>query len=146
MRCGCLHRLWRVQALIQKPEKIGTGVLEGGAAPEAANKAATGGAMFPMLTLGVPGNAVTVVLLGALTIHSMQPCPMLFRDHLDVIYPIFAGIIMAQGALFLVGLNGARYFAKLINVDLRILTPAIFFLCVVGSIPCAFHSGLWDCR
>ena len=115
------------------PEKFGTGILEGVAAPEAGNNGATGGAMIPMLTLGVPGDAVTAVLLGALTIHGLQPGPMLFRDHLDVIYPIFAGMIMAQFILLIVGLSGARVFARLINVDRRILTPVIFFLCVVGS-------------
>lgn len=124
------------------PEQFGTGLLEGVAAPEAANNAATGGAMIPMLTLGVPGDAVTAVLLGALTIHGMQPGPMLFKDHLDVIYPIFAGMIMAQAVLLVVGLSGARYFAKLINVDRRILTPVIFFLCVVGSY--AMRFSFWD--
>jgi putative tricarboxylic transport membrane protein len=89
--------------------------------------------MIPMLTLGIPGDAVTAVLLGALTIHGLQPGPLLFRDHLDVIYPIFAGMIMAQFILLIVGLSGARFFARLINVDRKILTPVIFFLCVVGS-------------
>ena len=117
----------------KNPEKFGTGTLAGVAAPEAGNNGATGGAMIPMLTLGVPGDAVTAVLLGALTIHGMQPGPMLFRDHLDVVYPIFAGMIMAQLILLIVGLSGARIFAKLITVDRRILTPVIFFLCVVGS-------------
>jgi len=115
------------------PEKFGTGILEGVAAPESANNAATGGAMIPMLTLGVPGDAVTAVLLGALTIHGLQPGPMLFRDHLDVVYPIFAGMILAQFMLLIVGLSGARLFASVINIDRKILTPIIFFLCVVGS-------------
>ena len=115
------------------PEKFGTGILEGVAAPEAGNNGATGGAMIPMLTLGVPGDAVTAVLLGALTIHGLQPGPLLFRDHLDVIYPIFAGMILAQFILLIVGLSGARFFARMINVDRKILTPIIFFLCVVGS-------------
>ncbi len=115
------------------PEKFGTGVLEGVGAPEAANNGAVGGAMIPMLTLGVPGDAVTAVLLGALTIHGLQPGPLLFRDHLDIIYPIFAGMIMAQFVLLAVGLSGARIFARIINIDRKILTPVIFFLCVVGS-------------
>lgn len=115
------------------PEKFGTGILEGVAAPESGNNAATGGAMIPMLTLGVPGDAVTAVLVGALTIHGMQPGPMLFRDHLDVVYPIFAGMIVAQFLLLIVGLSGARLFASVINIDRLILTPVIFFLCVVGS-------------
>ena len=115
------------------PEQFGKGALEGVAAPESANNAATGGAMIPMLTLGVPGDAVTAVLLGALTIHGFQPGPLLFRDHLDIVYPIFAGMILCQLVLLIVGLGGARIFAKLINIDIKILTPVIFLLCIVGS-------------
>jgi putative tricarboxylic transport membrane protein len=117
----------------KNPREFGTGVLKGVVAPEAGNNAATGGAMIPMLTLGIPGDAVTAVLLGALTIHGLQPGPMLFSDHLDIVYPIFAGMIMAQLVLLVVGLSGARLFASIINIDRRVLTPVIFFLCVVGS-------------
>jgi len=115
------------------PEKFGTGILEGVAAPETGNNGATGGAMIPMLTLGVPGDAVTAVLMGALTIHNLQPGPLLFRDHPEVVYPIFAGMILAQFVMLGVGLGGVRIFASLINIDRRILTPIIFLLCVVGS-------------
>ncbi len=117
----------------KEPEKFGKGALEGIAAPEAANNGATGGAMIPMLTLGVPGDAVTAVLLGALTIHGFQPGPLLFRDHLEIVYPIFAGMILCQVALLGIGLSGARLFSKLINIDARVLTPVIFLLCIVGS-------------
>jgi putative tricarboxylic transport membrane protein len=115
------------------PEKFGTGILEGIAAPESANNACAGGAMVPMLTLGIPGDAVTAVLLGALTIHNFQPGPMLFSDHPEIVYPIFAAMILSQFVMLIVGLGGARYFARLINIDRRILTPVIFLLCVVGS-------------
>lgn len=115
------------------PEKFGTGILEGVAAPESGNNGATGGAMIPMLTLGVPGDAVTAVLMGALTIHNLQPGPLLFRDHPEVVYPIFAGMILAQFVMLGVGLGGVRFFASLINIDRRILTPIIFLLCIVGS-------------
>lgn len=117
----------------KNPEKFGTGILEGVAAPEAGNNGATGGAMIPMLTLGVPGDAVTAVLMGALTIHGFQPGPLLFRDHPEIVYPVFAGMILAQFVMLMVGLAGARAIASLINIDRRILTPIIFFLCVVGS-------------
>ncbi len=117
----------------KNPEKFGTGILEGVAAPESGNNGATGGAMIPMLTLGVPGDAVTAVLMGALTIHGFQPGPLLFRDHPEVVYPVFAGMILAQFVMLMVGLAGARFIASLINIDRRILTPIIFFLCVVGS-------------
>ena len=117
----------------KKPEEFGKGALEGVAAPEAANNGATGGAMIPMLTLGIPGDAVTAVLLGALTIHGFQPGPLLFVNHLDIVYPIFAGMILCQIVLLIVGLAGARLFARLINIDTRILTAVIFLLCIVGS-------------
>ena len=117
----------------KSPEKFGTGILEGVAASETGNNGATGGAMIPMLTLGVPGDAVTAVLMGALTIHNFQPGPLLFRDHPEVVYPIFAGMILAQFVMLGVGLGGARFFARIINVDRRIMTPIIFLLCVVGS-------------
>lgn len=117
----------------KKPEEFGKGSHEGIAAPEAANNGATGGAMIPMLTLGVPGDAVTAVLLGALTIHGFQPGPLLFRDSPDIVYPIFAGMILCQLALLIIGLSGARVFTKLINIDIKVLTPIIFLLCIVGS-------------
>jgi putative tricarboxylic transport membrane protein len=115
------------------PERFGTGILEGVAASETGNNGATGGAMIPMLTLGVPGDAVTAVLMGALTIHNLQPGPLLFRDHPEVVYPIFAGMILAQFVMLGVGLGGVRFFASIINIDRRVLTPIIFLLCIVGS-------------
>lgn len=115
------------------PEKFGEGSHEGIAAPESANNGATGGAMIPMLTLGVPGDAVTAVLLGALTIHGLQPGPLLFRDHIDIVYPIFAGMILCQVILLIIGLGGAKVFARLINIDMKILTPIIFLLCITGA-------------
>lgn len=117
----------------KNPEKFGTGILEGVAAPETGNNAATGGAMIPMLTLGVPGDAVTAVLMGALTIHGFQPGPLLIKDHPEVVYPIFAGMILAQFVMLGVGLGGMKFFVRVINIDRRIMTPIIFFLCVVGS-------------
>jgi putative tricarboxylic transport membrane protein len=117
----------------KNPEEFGKGSLYGIAAPEAANNGATGGAMIPMLTLGIPGDAVTAVLLGALTIHGLQPGPLLFRDHIDIVYPIFAGMILCQVALLVIGLSGAKMFARLINIDRKILTPVIFLLCIMGS-------------
>jgi len=91
-----------------------------------------------MLTLGIPGDAVTAVLLGALTIHGFQPGPLLFRDHLDIVYPLFAGMIAVQFVMVILGLTGARLFAKVIDVDPKVLTPVIFLLCVVGSFSMRF--------
>jgi len=115
------------------PEEFGKGSHEGIAAPESANNGAVGGAMIPMLTLGVPGDAVTAVLLGALTIHGLQPGPLLFKDHIDIVYPLFAGMILCQVVLLIVGLSGAKLFAKLININVSVLTPIIFLLCITGA-------------
>ncbi len=115
------------------PEKFGTGIIEGIAAPESSNNACVGGAMVPMLTLGIPGDAVTAVLMGALTIHNLQPGPMLFKDNPEIVYPIFAGVILSQFVMLIVGFGGAHLFARLINIDRRVLTPIIFLLCVIGS-------------
>lgn len=122
------------------PERFGTGILEGVAAPEAANNAAVGGAMIPMLTLGIPGDAVTAVLLGALTVHNFQPGPIFFRENLDIVYPLFAGVILAQAILLVVGLSCARYFAKLVTLDPRMFTAVIFLLCIIGSYAMRFSS------
>jgi putative tricarboxylic transport membrane protein len=115
------------------PEKFGTGILEGVAAPQCAENASTGGDLLPMLTLGLPGDAATAVLMGALTIHNLQPGPLLFRDHADLVHQIFAGMITANLVFVILGLTFARFFAKVINIDRRFLVPLIFIACMVGS-------------
>ncbi|WP_417243799.1 tripartite tricarboxylate transporter permease [Celeribacter sp.] len=112
---------------------LGTGNPKGIVAPEAANNAATAGALIPMLSLGVPGDAVTAVLLGALTIHGFEPGPVFFTTNLDLIYALFAGVILAQFALLIVGLSLTGLFARLIQIDQRIMMPVILFLCMIGS-------------
>lgn len=112
---------------------LGQGNPKGIVAPEAANNAATSGALIPMLSLGVPGDAVTAVLLGALTIHGFEPGPVFFTTNLDLIYALFAGVILAQVALLIVGLSLTGVFARLIRIDQRIMIPVILFLCMIGS-------------
>ncbi len=115
------------------PELFGTGILEGVAAPQTAENASTGGDMLPMLTLGIPGDAATAVLMGALTIHNLQPGPLLFRDHSELVHQIFGGMIVANFMFVILGLTFARFFARVINIDRRCLVPMIFIACMVGS-------------
>lgn len=124
------------------PENFGTGTIEGVAAAEAANNACTGGAMIPMLSLGVPGDAVTAVLLGAFVVQGLQPGPLLYRDHLDVVYAVFAAMMIANIVMFIVGSFGARLFAKVITVNRSILLPVIFVLSVVGSF--SMRNSMFD--
>lgn len=115
------------------PEKFGTGQVEGLAASECANNACSGGAMIPLLSLGVPGDAVTAVLLGAFVIQGLQPGPLLYKDHIDIVYNVFASMIVANFALLAIGLVGIRLFAKVILVRRAILMPSILVLSVVGA-------------
>ncbi|SHI87679.1 putative tricarboxylic transport membrane protein [Geosporobacter subterraneus DSM 17957] len=124
------------------PEKFGTGVIEGVAAAESANNACTGGAMIPLLSLGVPGDAVTAVLLGAFVIQGLRPGPLLYRDHMDVVYSVFAAMMVANIVMFIIGALGVKFFSKVITVDRNILIPVIFLLSIVGSY--AMRNSIFD--
>jgi len=115
------------------PEKFGTGKIEGVAAAESANNACTGGAMIPLLSLGIPGDAVTAILLGAFVIQGLQPGPMMYVENMDVIYSVFSSMMVANIALLIVGLIGIRFFARAITVRKSILLPTIFVLSLVGA-------------
>jgi putative tricarboxylic transport membrane protein len=115
------------------PELFGTGVPEGVAAAQCGENASTGGDVLPMITLGIPGDAATAVLMGALTIHNLQPGPMLFRTHPEVVHQIFAGMILANLTFVALGLLFARFFAQVLNIDRAYLIPLIFVSCMVGA-------------
>ncbi|MGP1348429.1 MAG: tripartite tricarboxylate transporter permease [Stomatobaculum sp.] len=121
---------------------FGQGAVEGIVAPESANNAAIGGAFIPMLTLGIPGDAVTAVLLGALQIHGLQPGPNLMKSSPDLFYLIVSLLVMASVFLVVFGLTGIKIFAKIVEVPKSILMPLIIILSVVGSF--ALRKSLFD--
>ncbi len=112
---------------------FGEGEIEGVAGPEAANNAATGGAMVPMLALGIPGSATTAVMLGALQIHGLQPGPFLFEQQPDLLYGIFYSMLAANVLFLVAGLGSAKLFSRISLVPPSFLWPAVFALCVVGA-------------
>lgn len=114
-------------------DEFGEGSIKGVAAPEAANNSVTGGAMIPLLTLGIPGDAVTAVLLGALMVQGLQPGPMLFENNGPLVYSLFVGMLLANVLLLIFGLFGIRLFTKILLIPKAILSPIILVLCVVGS-------------
>lgn len=124
------------------PELFGTGVPEGVAASEAANNGCSGGAMIPMLSLGVPGDSNTAVLMGAFIIHGFQPGPMMYVEHLDIVYQVFAAMIVANIAFLIVGLLGIRLFAKVITIQRYFLIPCILLLSLVGAY--AINQSMFD--
>lgn len=113
--------------------EFGTGRIEGVAACESAANGATGGAMVPLLTLGIPGDAVTAVMLGALMVQGLQPGPMLFKDNAGLVWTLFAGMLAAYVIMFILGIFFSRMFAKVALIPKGILAPVILVLCVVGS-------------
>lgn len=114
-------------------EEFGTGSIEGVAGSEAANNAVTGGSLIPTLTLGIPGESVTAVLMGGLIIHGLQPGPELFTTYADMTYTFFAGFVLVQFAMLAIGLWGCKIFANIARLSDTILIPSIVVLCVVGS-------------
>lgn len=112
---------------------FGTGIIEGVAGPEAANNAVTGGSLIPTLTLGIPGNSVTAILLGGLVIQGLKPGPDLFTIHGKITYTFFAGFVIVNIFMLILGLFGVRLFAKVSKVSDSILIPIIFALSVIGS-------------
>jgi len=112
---------------------FGEGAVEGLVAPESANNAAIGGAFIPMLTLGIPGDAVTAVIIGALYIHGLKPGPMLMIETPHLFWFTVGSMVLANIFLLVLGLTGVRAFAKIIECPKAILIPLIIVLSTVGA-------------
>jgi len=114
------------------PEKFGTGVIEGVAGPETANNAATGGAFIPLLTLGIPANAVMAMLLGALIIYGMQPGPMLIKQHPDLFWGVVTSMYLGNAVLLVLNLPLIGVWVKILKIPYPILFPLILLFCLIG--------------
>ncbi|MBI4735378.1 MAG: tripartite tricarboxylate transporter permease [candidate division NC10 bacterium] len=118
--------------LSKHPEKFGTGIIQGVAAPEGANNAAAGGAMVPLLTLGIPGSGTTAVLLGALLIHGLRPGPLLFQNNPDFVWGVIASMYIGNVLLLVLNLPLVGIWASMLRVPYRILMPLIVTISAVG--------------
>lgn len=114
-------------------KKFGQGDPRGVAAAESANNASTAGALVPMLTLGIPGDSVSAILIGAITVHGLRPGPQLFSGSPELVYGIFIGFFIAYVLLLIVGLAGIRLWAQTMRIPTRFLWPAVLVLSVIGS-------------
>ena len=112
---------------------FGKGAKEGLIAPESANNAAVGGAYIPMLTLGIPGDAVTAVFLGALFIHGLNPGPLLLVERPEMFWMTVGNLTLANIFVLIFGLTGIKLFSKIVECPKGILIPVIFILSIVGS-------------
>lgn len=128
--------------LSKTPERFGEGSMEGLAAAECANNSVTGGAMIPMLTMGIPGDSVTAVLLGAMMMHGLKPGPELFQKEADLVGAIFMGLLIANLLVLPIGLLGAKLFAQTMRLPRQYLLPLIIVLCVIGAY--AINNSFFD--
>lgn len=115
------------------PEEFGTGRIDGLVASETANNATIGGAMVPLLTLGIPGDTTTAMLLGALTLHGLTPGPLLFQNQGSIVYGIFAAMLISSVVMLFMEFFGLRVFVKLLSIPKYILLPCVFVLCTIGA-------------
>jgi len=112
---------------------FGQGAKEGLIAPEAANNAAVGGAFVPMLTLGIPGDAVTAIIIGAMFIHGLNPGPMLMIERPEMFWFILGALVLATIFMLIFGLTGIRLFVKIVELPRAVLFPLILLLSIVGA-------------
>lgn len=124
------------------PEEFGTGIDDGIVASETANNATIGGALVPLLTLGIPGDTVTAMLLGALMLHGISPGPLLFTNNWQLVYSIFAAVIVANIAMFIFMYAGLKPVAKVLSAPKYILFPIIMAVCAVGAY--SLNSRIFD--
>lgn len=115
------------------PELYGTGIPQGVAATESANNGCSGGAMIPLLSLGVPGDSVTAILLGAFIMKGIQPGPMMYISELPTVYRVFAALMLANLCMLIVGCCGVRFFAKIVSVEKKMLYPIILIISLLGA-------------
>lgn len=126
----------------KNPEEFGKGSVRGLAAAEAGNNGVTGGSLVPLLTLGVPGDAVSAVLLGALIVQGLTPGPLLFSQNPEVVYGVFSSMLVANLLMLAIGLMGIRFFCRIIEVPKIIMIPMIIFLSIIGAY--AINNSMFD--
>ena len=121
------------KSVSKTPEKFGKGAMAGLAGPEAANNAASSGAMVPLLTLGIPGSAATAVLIGGFMMWGLQPGPLLMTQNPEFAWGLIASMFLGNIMLLLVNVFCIPAFASIARVPFRVLGPSIIVICVLGT-------------
>lgn len=121
---------------------FGKGEIEGVAASEAGNNGVAGATLIPLLALGVPGDVITAIIIGAFMVHGLQPGPMMFVANANIIYALFLGLIISSVLLLLVGSVAIRLFRYIVDVPRSVLMPSVLILCVFGVY--AVNNNVFD--
>src|SRR5688500_9068340 len=124
------------------PEEFGRGAIEGVAAPEAANNAASAGAMVPMLTLGIPGSATTAVMLGGLMMWGIRPGPLLFEKNPDFVWGLIASLYIANVMLLILNIGFIPTFVRALRIPYSVLMALIVVFCITGAY--SQNNKVWD--
>lgn len=122
------------------PEEYGMGSEEGLVACESSNNAVTGATMIPLLTLGIPGDTNTAVLLGALTMQGIQPGPMLFTKQANWVYSIMIGMMLVNLFMYLQGRLFVKGFSNITKISTKIMVPCLVVLCVIGAYAIKYNT------
>ena len=125
------------------PEEYGRGCPEAVAASESANNGVTGATLIPMLTLGIPGDVITAVLMGALMIQGLNPGPQLFTQHADMTYTVIVGFLIVNILMLYMGKLAIRAFGQVCKVPYLVLLPVVLAFCLVGAYACS--NSIYDC-
>jgi len=129
--------------LSRNPEKFGTGLPRGVVAPEAANNACVGGSMIPMMTLGIPGDSITAVLMGVLLLHGLRPGPGLFESQPEFVSTIYIALLLAIIVTAVVAATaGLRIYNRVLLLPRRVLFTAVMLLCLLGAF--SVRNSLFD--
>ncbi len=123
-------------------DNFGKGEIEGVAAAEAGNNGVAGATLIPLLALGVPGDVITAIIVGAFMIHGLQPGPMMFVMNVDIIYGLFVGLIVSSVFLFCIGSVAIKGFKLVADIPRGILFSAVLVLCIYGVF--AVNNNLFD--
>ncbi|MDR1059244.1 MAG: tripartite tricarboxylate transporter permease [Treponema sp.] len=115
------------------PEKFGTGIVDGLVASETSNNACIGGDIVPLITLGIPGDTVTAILLGAFIMNGLSPGPMFYTQNISLVYTIFAILLVCSLFTFIIESFGIRAFAQILKIPKTTLLPPVLVLCLIGS-------------
>lgn len=124
------------------PEQFGKGSYEGVAAPEAANNAVVGGALVPLLALGIPGSGSAAIMFGALTIHGIIAGPQLFSENADIVYTFMIGLLATVFAMLVIGLVTIRWSSLIVRTPRKAMVPAVLVLSLIGSY--GLNNNLFD--
>ncbi len=121
------------QRAAKDPSRFGKGAIEGVAAAESADNAVVPSSFVPLFALGIPGNVVAAIMIGAFLMHGVTPGPLIFTEQPKLIYGIYAAMIFASISLLVIGYFGQQLFARVVQVPLKYIVPIVLFLCSIGT-------------